>query len=185
MAPKTIGGSGGVMKVLSQPLQMTTVERATYASLTKMKDEIEKNEKLGHSISLMDRNYWLSGPARRTINDTLKRSHASQQLLAQQKGETFPLYVEWGYFEWEHGKFFTTVPPLLRTAGDAHTDPMTDCLRELPSLTYTYWEQDNHGESVLHEDLMKLFNRTTVWQSLMENENEAIWMIYPSDSPGL
>ena len=26
---------------------------------------------------------------------------------------------------------------------------MTDCLRDLPLLTYTYWEQDNHGESVL------------------------------------
>ena len=58
---------------------------------------------------------------------------------------------------------------------------MTDRLRELLSLTYTYWEQDNHGESVLHEDLMKLFNRIIVWRSLAEDENEEIWIIYPSD----
>jgi hypothetical protein len=28
---------------------------------------------------------------------------------------------------------------------------------------------------------MKLFSRTTVWQSATENESEAIWMIYPKD----
>ena len=60
-----------MMKVLSQPLQMTTVERATYANLIKMKDDIEKNEKLGHSFTLLDRAYWLLGPAKRTINDRL------------------------------------------------------------------------------------------------------------------
>ena len=82
---------------------------------------------------------------------------------------------------WDHERFFATVPPLLHTAGDVHTDPMTDCLRELPKLTYTYWEQDHHGEAVLHEDLMKLFNRTTVWQSATEDESEAVWMLYPDD----
>ena len=85
------------MKVLSQPLQMTTVERATYANLMKMKDEIEKNEKLGHSFNLLDRAYWLSGPAKRAINDTLRRSHLGQQQLAIQKREPFPAYEESGF----------------------------------------------------------------------------------------
>ena len=35
-------------------------------------------------------------------------------------------------------------------------DPMTVCLGEIPELTYTYYDEDNHGESVLHEELMKL-----------------------------
>jgi hypothetical protein len=76
---------------------MTTVERATYANLMKMKDEIEKNEKLGHSFTLLDRAYWLSGPAKRTINDRLKRSHLGQQQLASQRGEPFPASEESGY----------------------------------------------------------------------------------------
>ena len=28
---------------------------------------------------------------------------------------------------------------------------------------------------------MKLFNRTTVWQSATEDESEAVWMLYPDD----
>ena len=171
---------GGVMKVLSQPLQMTTVERATYANLMKMKDEIEKNEKLGHSFTLLDRAYWLAGPAKRTINDRLKRSHLVNNNSRFKKASRSPNTWRVGIWveimcvssRWYHHSYVRT---------SAHTGSMTDFLRELPQLTYTYWEQDNHGESVLHEDLMKLFSRTTVWQSLTEDESEAIWMQYPSD----
>ncbi len=58
---------------------------------------------------------------------------------------------------------------------------MTVCLREIPELTYTYYDEDNHGESVLHEELMKLFRRTRVWQSETDNEAEALWMKFPKE----
>jgi len=94
--------------------------------------------------------------------DTLKRHHLVQSRIAAQQGVEIPEYDECAHMGWDHETFFTRIPPLLRTAADAPKDPMSDCLAQIPKLVYTYYVTDNHGESVLHEDLLKLFRSTAV-----------------------
>jgi len=84
----------------------------------------------------------------------------------------------------DHETFFTRIPPLLRTAADAPKDPMSDCLAQIPKLVYTYYVSDNHGESMLHEDLLKLFRSIAVWFSKNDNEEDAYWNKYPLQTKG-
>jgi hypothetical protein len=148
------------------------VSVASYETLTKLREQMEAHFiNGGHNI---DRNTFLTKGARRTIDDNLKRVYRDQLRDAQRLGKVIEPFVEYAYINWTHEKFFNNVPQLLRVDKVLSEDPITDCLKQLPKLTYTYYEVSGHGESKLHEDTMEVFRNTLVW-SEEEDETTAIW----------
>ncbi len=129
----------------------------------------------GHNI---DRNTFFTKGARRTIDDNLKRVYRDQLRDAQKLGKVMEPFVEYAFINWTHEKFFNNVPQLLRVDKVLSEDPITDCLKQLPKLKYTYYEESGHGESQLHEDTMEVFRNTLVWHINQANENTAVWKQY-------
>ena len=65
----------------------------------------------------------------------------------------------------------------MRLEQSIQEDPVTDCLAQIPKLTYTYLENNNTGEARFHEDALTVFRNTLVWVSETEDETQAIWFI--------
>ena len=72
-------------------------------------------------------------------------------------------YVDYGFINWTHEKILNDAPQLLHVDKVLSTDPITDCLKQIPKLIYTYLESGGHGESQLHDDTMEVFRNTQVW----------------------
>ena len=89
-------------------------------------------------------------------------------------------YVDYGFINWTHEKILNDAPQLLHVDKVLSTDPITDCLKQIPKLIYTYLESGGHGESQLHEDTMEVFRNTLMWVINQENENTALWKQYPT-----
>ena len=92
-------------------------------------------------------------------------------------------FLEYAFINWTHEKFFNNVSQLLRVDKVLSEDPITDCLKQLPKLKYTYYEESGHGESQLHEDALEVFRNTLVWHINQDNENTAIWKQYGGQGP--
>jgi len=69
----------------------------------------------------------------------------------------------------------------MRLEQSIQEDPVTDCLAQIPKLTYTYLENNNTGEARFHEDALTVFRNTLVWVSETEDETQAIWFTRPAD----
>jgi len=71
----------------------------------------------------IDRNKYFTKGARRTIDDILKRTYR-EQAEAQRLNKQVESYVEYGFLNWPHDKFFNNVPQLLRVDKILSTDPI-------------------------------------------------------------
>jgi hypothetical protein len=154
------------------------VSIASYETLTKLREQMEAHYVGGgHNI---DRNKYFTKGARRAIDDILKRTWREQAQEAQRLNKRIDPYVDYGFTNWTHEKFFGHVPQLLRVDKVLSTDPITDCLKQIPKLIYSYLESGGHGELQLHEGTMEVFRNTQVWVTNQENENTALWKQYPT-----
>ena len=162
-------------------VEVTKVEYASYDNLMKLKLELEEGRLKGHYNLVRDS--YIGEAARMTINDAVSRIHATQAQQAFQKGEPFPQYQDYEWLDWSNGKFFDTIPPLLRLEHAIAKVPMTDCLTQLRDLKYVYDNMVSQGESQLQLDTYKVFKNTRVWISTMNENTEAVLMTHKKDGP--
>ena len=73
------------------------------------------------------------------------------------------------WLKWDDVKFFEKIPPLLSLEQAIQEDPMSDCITQLPSLTYTYEGKHNTGEARFHDDTITIFRNTLLWVSEEED----------------
>jgi hypothetical protein len=173
-----VNSAGGrTISFLTKPLVIEKVEDATYENLIKMKEQVLQGYRDGHS--LIDKKGYFSKVAKRTIEDIMTRIYEEQATLLFHQGRTLPPRKIHDWLDWPDTKFFEKIPPLLRLEQAIQEDPMSDCITQLPLLTYTYEVKNNTGEARFHDDTNTVFRNTLVWVSEEEDETQAIWFTNP------
>jgi hypothetical protein len=170
-------GNNRTISFLTKPLVIEKVEEATYETLLKMKEQVQQGRRDGHSI--VDKKGYFSKLAKRTIEDILSRIYEEQNAALFYQGKSLPPRQPYDWLDWEDERFFEKIPPLLRLEHAIQEDPMSDCLTQIPSLTYTYDVKTNKGEARFHDDTITVFRNTLVWVSETEDERMAIWCTNP------
>jgi hypothetical protein len=164
---------------LTKELKIDMVTEASYVTLTKMKEQVERGYRDGYTDT--DRDQYFDKPTKRTIEDTLARIYDQQNAALYYQGRSLPPRVPFDWVDLSDDKFFEKVPQLMRLEQSIQEDPITDCLALIPKLTYTYLEGNNTGEARFHEDALLIFRNTLVWVSETEDETQAIWFTRPDE----
>ena len=118
-----------MISVTTRQLDVSQVTYASVQNLEKFKRELDTARLEGHSH--VTRQTYLSENARDTIDDAVERAHEEQAFNSFQKGEPFPQYVKYEWFDWDDKRFFDVVPALLRLEQLGTKNPMLDCIEQL------------------------------------------------------
>jgi hypothetical protein len=117
---------------LTKELKIDMVTEASYATLIKMKEQVERGYRDGYTD--IDRDQYFDKPTKRTIEDTLARINDQQKAALYYQGRSLPR-VPFVWVDWSVVKFFEKVPQLMRLEQSIQDDPVTDCLAQIPKLT--------------------------------------------------
>ena len=169
--------AGRTIRFLTKPLVIDKVEEPTYENLVKMKEQVQQGYRDGYSR--IEKKGYFGKIALRTIEDNLARIYEEHKSTLFYENRTLPDRTPYDWLEWEDTRFFGKIPQLMRLEHAIQDDPISDCLAQLPTLTYSYDVKTNTGEARFHDDTLTVFRTTLVWVSETENERSAIWMTDP------